>query len=462
MVFMLDNPLYKTFLREKIDLKETLIKNAKLVDPSENLNDIYDILIKNQKIEIISKKINKNSISNVIDAKGNTITPGFIDLHVHYREPGETYKENIRTGSIASAKGGFTTVLMMPNTNPTMDNLDKLKHQNQIVKANSIIRTLQTASVTHERKGSNLVDIETLSKFGVLAFSNDGDAIEKKSTLEKALILTTKNNRPILEHCEDPNLIDQGTVNDGSTAIRLGLLSRSKQSEINILKRDISIAKKINNGWLYFQHITCKKSLDLIKEAKSRGLRINAEVTPNHLFMNENWIYGKKGQKVEFLDFDSYDTNTRVNPPLRDESDRLALIEAVNNGTIDIIATDHAPHSKGDKLNLFDSVPAGINSAETAVPILVTLSKNDKLNFNSIVEKMANNPGQIINHISGLKIGKIKEGYEADLTIIDTDAEQLIDENFFLSKSTNSPITGMTLKGKVLKTIYRGEVVYES
>ena len=462
MVFMLDNPLYKTFLREKIDLKETLIKNAKLVDPSENLNDIYDILIKNQKIEIISKKINKNSISNVIDAKGNTITPGFIDLHVHYREPGETYKENIRTGSIASAKGGFTTVLMMPNTNPTMDNLDKLKHQNQIVKANSIIRTLQTASVTHERKGSNLVDIETLSKFGVLAFSNDGDAIEKKSTLEKALILTTKNNRPILEHCEDPNLIDQGTVNDGSTAIRLGLLSRSKQSEINILKRDISIAKKINNGWLYFQHITCKKSLDLIKEAKSRGLRINAEVTPNHLFMNENWIYGKKGQKVEFLDFDSYDTNTRVNPPLRDESDRLALIEAVNNGTIDIIATDHAPHSKGDKLNLFDSVPAGINSAETAVPILVTLSKNDKLNFNSIVEKMANNPGQIINHITGLKIGKIKEGYEADLTIIDTDAEQLIDENFFLSKSTNSPITGMTLKGKVLKTIYRGEVVYES
>ena len=178
--------------------------------------------------------------------------------------------------------------------------------------------------------------------------------------------------------------------------------------------------------------------------------------------MNENWIYGKKGQKVEFLDFDSYDTNTRVNPPLRDESDRLALIEAVNNGTIDIIATDHAPHSKGDKLNLFDSVPAGINSAETAVPILVTLSKNDKLNFNSIVEKMANNPGQIINHISGLKIGKIKEGYEADLTIIDTDAEQLIDENFFLSKSTNSPITGMILKGKVLKTIYRGEVVYES
>jgi len=461
MVFMLDNPLFKTFLREKIDLRETLITNAKLIDPSENLNDIYDILIKNRKIEIISKNINKNNISNVIDAKGNTISPGFIDLHVHYREPGETYKENIRTGSIASAKGGFTTVLMMANTNPTMDNLDKLKHQKQIIETNSIIRTLQTASVTHERKGSDLVDIDTLSEFGVLAFSNDGDAIEKKSTLEKALVLTTKNNRPILEHCEDPRLIDQGTVNDGSTAIRLGLLSRSKQAEINILKRDISIAKK-NNGWIYFQHITSKKSLDLIKEAKSSGLRINAEVTPNHLFMNENWIYGKKGQKVEFLDFDSYDTNTRVNPPLRDESDRIALIEAVNNGIIDIIATDHAPHSKGDKLNLFDSAPAGINSAETAVPILVTLSKNDKLNFNSIVEKMANNPGQIISHISGLKIGKIKEGYEADLTIIDTDAEQLIDEDFFVSKSTNSPIIGMVLKGKVLKTIYRGEVVYES
>ncbi len=260
MVFMLDNPLYKTFLREKIDLKETLITNAKLIDPSENLNDIYDILIKNQKIEIISKNINKNNIPNVIDAKGNTISPGFIDLHVHYREPGETYKENILTGSIASAKGGFTTVLMMANTNPTMDNLDKLKHQKQIIETNSIIRTLQTASVTHERKGSNLVDIDTLSEFGVLAFSNDGDAIEKKSTLEKALILTTKNNRPILEHCEDPNLIDQGTVNDGSIAIRLGLLSRSKQAEINILKRDISIAKK-NKSSKKLQKNNKKKSL---------------------------------------------------------------------------------------------------------------------------------------------------------------------------------------------------------
>ena len=200
MVFMLDNRLCKTFLRGKIDLKETLITNAKLIDPSENLNDIYDILIKNRKIETISKNINKNNISNVIDAKGTTISPGFIDLHVHYREPGDTYKENIRTGSIASAKGGFTTVLMMANTNPAMDNLAKLKHQKKIIETNSIIRTLQTASVTLERKGSNLVDIDTLSEFGVLAFSNDGDAIEKKSTLEKALILTTKNNRPILEH----------------------------------------------------------------------------------------------------------------------------------------------------------------------------------------------------------------------------------------------------------------------
>ena len=226
-----------------------------------------------------------------------------------------------------------------------MDNLDKLKRQKQIIEVNSMIRTLQTASVTHERKGSDLVDIDTLSKFGVLAFSNDGDAIEKKSTLEKALILTTKNNRPILEHCEDPSLIDKGTVNDGSTAIRLGLQSRSEQAEINILKRDISIAKK-NNSWIYFQHITSKKSLDLIKEAKSSGLRINAEVTPNHLFMNENWIYGKKGHKVEFLDFDSYDTNTRVNPPLRDESDRIALIKAVNNGVRGVVIIDgRKPHS---------------------------------------------------------------------------------------------------------------------
>ena len=333
--------------------------------------------------------------------------------HVHYRDPGETYKENIESGSKSSAKGGFTTVLMMANTIPTMDCVEVLEKQKDIINKNASIRILQTASVTVGRKGEKLVDIDALSNYGVVGFSDDGDVIENSELFTRGLLKAKNNNKLIFQHCEDKDLINDGVINDSPISIRLGLNPRSSEAESRIVERDIEIAKK-NNSSLYFQHISSKKSIELIRNAKKSGINIVAEVTPHHLFLNELWTYGLKGKIPEFLDLNSYDTNTRVNPPLRTEEDRKELINALKDGTIDLIATDHAPHSQGDKLNTFEDAPAGINGAELALSIMLTLVKNEELSIQEVIKFMSNSPGELLHKTMNLKVGKIKKGYEAD------------------------------------------------
>jgi len=440
-------------------MRNFIIKNANIIDPSENLHQISDLLINDGKIIEISENI-ENSDLEIIDINKKTLIPGLIDLHVHYRDPGETYKENIESGSKSSAKGGFTTVVMMANTIPTMDSKEILEKQKEIINKNSSIRILQTASVTMGRKGEKLVDFETLSKYGVVGFSDDGDVIENDEIFKNGLLNAKNNNKLIFQHCEDKLLINDGVVNDGPTSIRLGLKPRSSKAEYSIIKRDIKIAME-NKSPIYFQHISSKESIELIKEAKKLGVNIIAEVTPHHLFMNELWTYGLKGDIPKFLDLNSYDTNTRVNPPLRSEEDRKALINALKDGTIDLIATDHAPHSEGDKLNTYEEAPAGINGAELALSTMLTLVKNGELNIEEVIKFMSNAPGKLLNKIMDLKIGKIKKGYEADFTILDENKSFIVDKNTLLSKSTNSPLIHSELFGKIYMTIYGGEIVYK-
>ena len=440
-------------------MRNFIIKNANIIDPSENLNQISDLLINDGKIIEISKNI-ENSDLEIIDINKKTLIPGLIDLHVHYRDPGETYKENIKSGSKSSAKGGFTTVVMMANTIPTMDNKKVLEKQNEVINKNASIRILQTASVTIDRKGKKLVDFETLSKYGVVGFSDDGDVVENDEIFKKGLLNAKNNNKLFFQHCEDKLLINDGVINDGPTSIRLGLKPRSAKAEYSIIKRDIKIAME-NNSPIYFQHISSKESIELIKEAKKLGVNIIAEVTPHHLFMNELWTYGLKGDIPKFLDLNSYDTNTRVNPPLRCEEDRKALINALKDGTIDLIATDHAPHSKGDKLNTYEDVPAGINGAELALPTMLTLVKNGELSIEEVIKFMSNSPGKLLNKIMNLKIGKIKKGYQADFTIFDENKSFIVEKDSFFSKSANSPLINSELFGKISMTIYGGEIVYE-
>jgi len=440
-------------------MNNLLLKNFHIFDPSEKLDLISDILIEDGLIKEISPSIEFDGIKT-IEGNEELLIPGLIDFHVHYRDPGETYKEDIKTGSKASAKGGFTTVIMMSNTTPTMDNLKSILDQKKNIEKNSIIRTLQTSSVTIGRNGKELVDIDLLSKNGVVSFSDDGDVISDEKILLKALKSANRNNRTIFEHCEDHELVKNGSINSGSVSLRLGLSSRPKKAEINCIKRDIELAKK-NNLWIYLQHVSCKESVSLIREAKKNGVKITAEVTPHHLYMNENWTYGKKGKIPSWIDLDSYDTNTRVNPPLRSEDDRLCLLKGIQDGTIDIIATDHAPHSKGDKLNTFDAAPAGINGSETAMSIMLDLANKNEINLENIITSMCNNPGSILNDILNLKIGKIKKGFKADIAILDEKYDVEITEDFFVSKSINSPLLRSFLKGKVNMTIFDGKIIYE-
>jgi len=440
-------------------MNKLLLKNFTIIDPSENFKNVKDLLIVEGKIKEISESIDLSDIK-IIEGNNNYLIPGLIDLHVHYRDPGETYKEDIKTGSYASAKGGFTTVVMMSNTNPTIDNLNSLIEQKKLIDKYSKIRVLQTSSVTVGRKGKEIVDMDLLSQNGVVSFSDDGDVISDPNILNQALKLANKNNRTIFEHCEDHELINDGIINDGSVSVRLGIKPRSKEAEISSVKRDIEIAKE-NDLWIYLQHISCKESVELIRIAKNEGVKVTAEVTPHHLFMNEFWTYGKKGDVPSWIDLKSYDTNTRVNPPLRSELDRKSLLDAIMDETIDIIATDHAPHSKGDKLDTFDNAPAGINGAETALITLMELVDRKEISFEKIVQTMCNKPGEILDNILNLKIGKIKKNYLADLVIIDNNSITKIDEDFFVSKSKNSPLLGSEMKGKIRMTIFDGNVIYE-
>ena len=440
-------------------MKKFIIKNAKIIDPSENLNQVSDLLINDGKIIQIFKNIDIDNLET-IDLNKKILTPGLIDLHVHYRDPGETYKENIESGSKSSAKGGFTTVLMMANTIPTMDCVEVLEKQKDIINKNASIRILQTASVTVGRKGEKLVDIDALSNYGVVGFSDDGDVIENSELFTRGLLKAKNNNKLIFQHCEDKDLINDGVINDSPISIRLGLNPRSSEAESRIVERDIEIAKK-NNSSLYFQHISSKKSIELIRNAKKSGINIVAEVTPHHLFLNELWTYGLKGKIPEFLDLNSYDTNTRVNPPLRTEEDRKELINALKDGTIDLIATDHAPHSQGDKLNTFEDAPAGINGAELALSTMLTLVKNEELSIQEVIKFMSNSPGELLHKTMNLKVGKIKKGYEADFTIIEESKSFIVSKKNFLSKSINSPLINSELFGKVYMTIYGGKIVYK-
>ena len=250
-------------------------------------------------------------------------------------------------------------------------------------------------------------------------------------------------------------------VNLGQVSLRLGLKKgRARKAEISSISRDIEVARK-NNLWVYLQHVSCKESVELIRNAKKDGVDVTAEVTPHHLFMNENWTYGNQENSPSWIDIDSFETNTRVNPPLRTEEDRLCLIEALLDGTIDIVATDHAPHSKGDKNNTFDEAPAGINGAETAILSLLTMMNKNELRLENIVSSLCSKPGLILEDILGLKVGKIKVGFNADFVSINPDYEIFIDEDFFVSKSSNSPLIGKKMKGKVNMTIFDGKIVYE-
>jgi len=415
-----------------------LIKNGRIIDPESKRDEIADILVEEGIITKIHKNIDIKD--EVFNAKGKIIAPGLIDVHVHFREPGFEYKEDILSGSKAAARGGFTTVVCMANTAPVIDNIETLKYINDI-KRHSQINVLQVATVTKELKGTEIVNMEELKKYGAAGFSDDGLPIMDTNIVLNAMLEAKRLNLPISFHEEDPGLIYNPGVNDGKISEKLGVKGASHLAEDVMVARDCIIALK-TGAKVNFQHISSGLSVDIIRWAKSMGANITAEASPHHFSMTEEDIF-------------NFNTNAKMNPPLRTENDRMKLIDGLKDGTIDIIATDHAPHGKEEKSREFSKAPSGIIGLETALSVGITyLVKNNHLTIMQLLEKMTVNPARLYNLQSG-----IKEGKKCDLVVFDIDEKWIVDE--FYSKSSNSPFIGKELCGKVMLTICNGKVVYK-
>lgn len=417
-----------------------LIKNVRLMDPASKRDEIVDILIEDEKIKSIGKNINIED-KDTIDGKNLIISPGFIDVHVHFRDPGQEYKEDLTTGSLAAAAGGYTSVICMANTKPVMDNENLVKDFVKRAKE-QIINVYTISSLTKEMKGQELVDMEKVLEAGALAFSDDGIPNTRNDIVLEAMEKVKELDSLISFHEEDPSLNKENGINHGKVAEEMGLYGAPAISEEIMVARDCYFAYK-TGAKVNIQHISAAGSLDIIMEYKKLGAKVYCEVTPHHFSSTEDLIREKASL-------------AKMNPPLRTEEDRQAIIKALKDGTIDFIATDHAPHSSKEKNQEFTKAPSGIIGLETALGLGITnLVRENKLSLMEFLEKLTINPAKLYK----LETGRIKEGLPADLVIFDENEEYTVEK--FKSKSSNSPYIGKKLYGKVKYTICNGKIVYK-
>lgn len=420
-----------------------LIKGGRIVDPASRIDGIFDILIEKGKIVDIKSNIGTQSAKS-INASNLIVSPGFIDMHVHLREPGQEDKETIRTGSLAAAKGGFTSIACMPNTIPVNDNQGVTKFILSEAKKNTSVNVFPIAAITKDQKGEELTDMADLKNAGAVAFSDDGQPVYDSQTMRHALEYSKLLNFLIIDHCEDKNLSRNGVMHEGYYSYLFGLKGIPSSSEDAIVARNIILAEKAD-ARIHLAHLSTKLSVELIQNAKKKGIKVTTEVTPHHMFLNDS-------------DLKTYDTNLKVNPPIRSNKDSKALIEAVKDGIIDVFVTDHAPHTPDEKTVEFNEAPFGINGLETAVSLILDRLVNKKIiSLEKFIEMISLKPA----HILGLENkGKICVGADADLTILDINKEIVVDVNKFESKSRNNPFHGWKLKGSPVMTIVGGKVVY--
>ncbi|MBT4512292.1 MAG: dihydroorotase [Chloroflexi bacterium] len=424
-----------------------LIRNGRVIDPASRLDCIGDVLITNGTIAQTGEYI-------IIDdpqlpqfaATGLIVSPGFVDLHCHLREPGFEEKETIATGTMAAAKGGFTTVCCMPNTNPPIATRDVMGQVLQIAQREGVIRVLPIAAVTAGRNGAQLADLDDLHNAGAVAFSDDGSPVHNSEIMRQALEQSKALGIPIMNHCEDLALSGDGAMNEGKTSARLGYKGIPAAAEETMIARDIALAKD-TGGLLHIAHVSTAGSVELIRKAKDEGISITAEVTPHHLTLTEETVI-------------EHGTNAKVNPPLRTMNDIEALIAGLRDGTIDAIATDHAPHTHDDKAQSFDQAAFGISGFETAFGSLMTLVHRGSIDLATIISKLTIEPAKILGNPQISATMKI--GSTADITIFDPCAEWTVNPNNFVSKGKNTPLAGTVLKGKVIATIVAGHLVYEA
>jgi len=420
-----------------------ILKGGRLFDPARNLDQIGDLVVEDDRIRSLGPDIAVAG-PGVLDCAGLVIAPGFIDLHVHLREPGFEYKETIETGTQAAAAGGFTAVCAMPNTNPVNDNAGATAYLLQRARELGHARVYPVGAITEGSKGERLAALGAMCQAGAVAFSDDGRPVMNAQMLRRALEYASMFDRPVVEHAEDLHLAANGSMHAGPTALRLGLRGISSASEATMVARDLLLAEE-TGAHIHIAHLSTAASVRLLRDAKARGVRASAEVTPHHLTLCDE-------------DMVAYDANFKMNPPLRSAADREAVIAGLADGTLDAIATDHAPHAPHEKQQEFDRAPFGILGLETALPLALRLVASGRLSLARMVDALSSAPARLF-HLPG---ARLEPGAPADLTVFDPNREWIYDPAQALSKSRNSPFAGWRLRGRAVYTIVGGRLVWQA
>lgn len=438
--------------------KDLLISGGRIIDPSQGWDKVGALLISDGEIAWLGDKGKAPSQSDavLVEADGLVVCPGFVDLHCHLREPGFEDKETIGTGTRAAAKGGFTTVCCMPNTNPPLDTRASVDYVRKIAEADGIVRVLPIGCITKGRRGKELAEMNDLAEAGVIGFSDDGEPVSSSRVMSLAMEYSRDLGLPIIDHCEDKELSDGGLMNEGWVSARLGLKGIPAAVEEAVVARDLALAR-LTGARVHICHVSTAGSVELLRSAREKGLAVTAEVTPHHLTLTEERVMGPQKGKDKRM---AYDTNAKVNPPLRSSEDVAALIKGLNEGVIDAIATDHAPHTLTDKMCEFGLAAFGISGFETALGCLMSLVHDGKLSLNTLVARLTSGPAGIVGNKYG-ELGTLKAGCRADVTLFDPNREWVVSSQGFVSKGKNTPFEGYQFRGKVVATIVAGQVVYQ-
>jgi len=422
-----------------------LLAGGRVVDPSQQLDATLDVLLKDGVVERLGEDLKARDAER-IDAKGLVVCPGFIDLHTHLREPGREDKETIATGTRAAAAGGFTAVCAMPNTNPVNDTAGITRAIVEKARAEGAVRVYPIGAITRGQQGVELAEYGDLQEAGCVAVSDDGKPVASARVMRRALEYARAFGLVVIDHCEEPTLAEQACMNEGPVATRLGLRGAPSAGEAIMVERDVLLAE-LTSGRVHIAHLSAAGSVDAVRRGKARGVLVTAEVTPHHLFLTDAAVSEA-----------AYDTSTKMNPPLRSESDRKAVIEGLRDGTIDCIATDHAPHTVDDKNVEYDQAAFGIVGLETAVPLcLDRLVGAGLVTLPQLVALLSTRPARVL----GLPGGTLAPGSPADVTVLDLGKRRAVDPKHFESRSRNTPFAGWTLRGWPALTIVGGRVVWK-
>jgi dihydroorotase len=418
------------------------IRNARVIDPASKRDSVGDLFALDGRI-VARLPAADRAKARKIDARGLVASPGLVDIHVHFREPGQTHKETIATGSRAAAAGGFTTVVCMPNTTPPADNAGTIQFILDAVRRDAVVKVLPTGCITIGMKGDTLAPIGSLKRAGVVAITDDGDCVQSNELMRRAIEYAKMFDLPVMDHCQDQSMTEGAVMNEGDMSIRLGLRGWPNAAEDVIVSRNV-ILSAYTGAHIHMQHVSSALSVEIVRRAKADGVRVTAEATPHHIALTDAALA-------------TYDTNFKMNPPLRTEADRRAIIAGLRDGTLDCIATDHAPHTDYEKDKEFDFAPNGILGLETALAVVLdVLVRQNKFRLPHAIDLMTRRPANIL----GLAAGSLEPGAAADICLFDPDEAWTYDAKAGQSKSSNSPWSGRELRGRVKTTIVDGRVVY--